>query len=143
MGKKSTWRLAIVLALITAAYLLVHAGFFAVQSPPPATPGQAPATAPAATPAGESLPPAAPGPQSGQMKMAEAPRSFTPSPPAATDYSYSLRKQNNERAILPGVTISPGQGVNIKTANKDENIQIKRDSTYPASDYQVMWQKKY
>jgi hypothetical protein len=144
MDKKSLWRLAIVLALLTAAFLLVQAGFFAVQDPPPGPPAAEPAAAPPAQPAAESPSPAATGNRSGQMKLADKPEAFTPAPAADADYSYTLKKQNNERVILPGVTIMSGaKGVSIKTADKDETVQIKRDSTYPTSAYQVMWQKKY
>lgn len=144
MGKKSLWRLAIVLALITAAFLLVQAGFFTVKTPPPKPPAVAPAAVPSAPPAAENPTPAAAGNPSGQMRLADKPEAFTPAPADTADYSYSLKKPNDERAILPGVTVMSGvKGVNIKTAEKDETIQIKRDSTYPSSAYQVMWQKKY
>lgn len=144
MGKKSLGRLAIILALLTAAFLLVQAGFFAVQGPPPAPPVAEPAVAPPAPPAAVNPSPAAPGNRSGQMKLADKPEAFTPVPVADADHSYTLKKQSDERVILPGVTIMSGaKGVSIKTADKDETVQIKRDSTYPASAYQVMWQKKY
>lgn len=145
MGKKTAWRLALIAVLVAIAGLLVHAGLVALQSPPPASPPeQTPAAAPAAPVAQEPAPSAAAEQRSGQMRMAEAPKTFTPSPSAAADYSDSL-KQPKERAIpiLPGVTYSSGKGVSVKTANKDETIRITRDSTYPNTDYQVLWQKKY
>ncbi|HWQ61867.1 MAG TPA: hypothetical protein VN521_06120, partial [Negativicutes bacterium] len=96
---------------------------------PPAMPEPSPATA-------SELP-------KRQMQMEETSKAFTPSPTAVADYSYSLKQQRSERTILPGVTVGPGKAVSVKTANKDETIRITRDSTYPSSDYQVMWQKKY
>ena len=146
MAKKTLWRLAIVLTLITTAFLLVQAGFFAVQGPPPAEPVAGPAVAPPAQPVAENPSPAAAANRSGQMKLADKPDAFTPAPAADDEYSYTLKKQSNERVILPGVTIMSGsgaKGVSIKTADRDETVQIKRDATYPTSAYQVMWQKKY
>lgn len=144
MDKKTLLRLAIVLALVTAAFLFVQAGFFAVQGPPPAQPAAAPAAVPPAQPVAESPSPAAAANRSGQMKLADKPETFTPAPADDAEYSYTLKKQSNERVILPGVTIMSGvKGVSIKTADKDETVQIKRDTTYPTSAYQVMWQKKY
>jgi len=144
MGKKPLWLLAIVLALLTAAFLFVQAGFFAVQGPPPSPPAAEPAAAPPAPAAAETPSPAASGTRSGQMKLADKPKAFEPGPPVDADYSYTLRKNGGEREILPGVTIMSGtKGVSIKTADKDETIQIKRDSTNSTSDIQVMWQKKH
>ncbi len=147
MGKKSLWHLAIVLALITAAFLLIQAGFFAVKTPPPAPPAPpsvAPAAVPSASAAAENPSPATAGNRSGQMRLADQPEAFTTAPAADADYSYSLKKQNDERVILPGVTIMSGaKGISIKTAEKDGTVQIKRDSTYPSGAYQIMWQKKY
>ncbi|MDR7867001.1 MAG: hypothetical protein RIN56_09275 [Sporomusaceae bacterium] len=144
MAKKTLWQLAIVLTLVTTAFLLVQAGFFAVQGPPPAPPAATPAAVPPAQPVAESPSPAPAANRSGQMKLADKPEAFTPAPAAAVEYSYTLKKQSNERVILPGVTIMSGaKGVSIKTADKDETVQIKRDDTYPTSAYQVMWHKKY
>ncbi len=144
MAKKTLWRLAIVLTLITTVFLLVQAGFFAVQGPPPSPPAAEPAAVPPAQPVAESPSPAAAANRSGQMKLADKPEAFTPAPAADAEYSYTLKKQSNERVILPGVTIMSGaKGISIKTADKDETVQIKRDATYPTSAYQVMWHKKY
>ncbi len=145
MGKKTAWRLALIAALVAIAGLLAHAGLVALQGSPPASPPQqAPAAATAVPAAREPSPEAAAEPRSGQMRMAEAPKTFTPSPSAAADYSDSLKKPRERTIpILPGVTYSTGNGVSVKTANKDETIRITRDSTYPNTDYQVLWQKKY
>jgi hypothetical protein len=142
MAKSSLRRLVLALALVTVAFLLVHTGFFAVKSPPPAPPAPTPAAAPPAPPAppAETPAPAAAGGRNGQMRLADKPETYAPTPPADADYSYSLKKQDNRRVILPGVSYVPGQGIDIKTSGKDATVQIKRDSTY---DYQVMWQKKY
>ncbi len=144
MAIKPLWRLAIIVALFAALGLLAHAGLVAVNSAKPAAPQErAPVAVPTPPAAPEPPPATAAGPRNEQMRLAEAPKLFTPAPPAATDYSYSLRQQRDERTILPGVTIGPGKALNVKTAKKDETIRITRDSTYPSSDYQVLWQKKY
>ncbi|MDT8902484.1 hypothetical protein [Anaeroselena agilis] len=144
MDKKTFWRLATVLALVTVAALLVHAGYFAVKSPPPAPSLATPDPVPPATPSAEKPAPAASGSRTGQMRLADKPEAFKPAPGDIVDYSYSLKKESNERAILPGVTVESGaKCVNIKTADKDRTIQIKRDDTHPGNGYQVMWQKKY
>lgn len=140
MGKRTLWLLGTILALAAAGYFALQGGPAAVKSPPQPAP-----TAPAAAPAaGERL--AAPAPQdqprTGRMELADAPRPFTPAAPAG-QFSYSLKKENNERVILPGVTYSSAEGVSIKTAARNETIQIRRDPGNQAGDYQVMWQKKY
>jgi hypothetical protein len=59
------------------------------------------------------------------------------------EFSCSLKKDNKERIILPGVTYKSGEGVNVKLDDEQETIQIKRDSTYHPNEYQVVWKKKY
>jgi hypothetical protein len=142
MGRKAFRRLAVLIILAAAAYLAVTAGPTAVKTPPAAPPEQTPAAAPPAAPSGENQP-AASGPRSGQMRLADAPDTFAPLRPEPADYTYTLKKERKERAIAPGVTYVPGEGIHIKTSGKDATIRITRDTTYQASDYQVMWHKKY
>lgn len=141
MTKPTLWRLAIILTLLAAiGYFALPGTPTSVKSPPPV--GKPP-SAPAHVPAGvENLPAPAAEPRTGRMEMSSSPPSFAPTPSAPATLSYSLKKENSERTILPGVTYSPGQGVNIKTANTNETVQIKRDAGQ-TTDYQVMWQKKY
>lgn len=145
MGRKATRRLAIIGAIAVLVGLLFSGVWLvARKNPPVASPTPAPVAAPVA-PAAAEEPSPAPSAEAahGQLKMAGQPRAFTPSSSAADDFSYSLRQERTERTILPGVTYSPSQGVNVKTADKDATIRITRDATYTTTDYQVMWHKKY
>ncbi len=145
MGRTAAWRLAIITAIVAVVGLLLSVCLIAQKSPPPAAPpGPAQVAAPAVPPAAEDpIPVAADKSRKGHMRLAEQPKTYTQAPSAATSFSYSLRQQHNERTILPGVTYSPSQGVSVKTAGKDETVRITKDSTYPSTDYQVLWQKKY
>ncbi len=146
MGKNLLRRLAVLLILAAAAYLAVAAGPPVAQTPPAASPEHTPAAMPPA-PAGDRQPAPAPASvsaaRSGQMRLSEAPDTFVSSQPQPAGYTYSLKKEHKEHAVMPGVTFVPGDGVHIKTSDKETTIRITRDPTYPASDYQVMWHKKY
>ena len=141
MIKPTVWRLTIILALLAVAgYFFLKEPPATVKSPPPI---DRPPKSSDPVPAGAGSPPApATELRTGKMELSSPPAGFKSAPATAAPFSYTLKKENNERPILPGVTFSPGQGVSIKTTNADETVQIKRDAGQ-TTDYQVMWQKKY
>lgn len=73
------------------------------------------------------------------MELSSASRGLTPSAQSGADFSCSQQKPA-ERQILPGMSIAPGGGVNIKTGAEAETIHLRRGGE---GGYQVLWQKKY
>jgi hypothetical protein len=142
--KAKWWILVILIALLAGLYAVWQGGNLTTKEKPPA-PAETKTAVPAPPKAEETEVPATAEEtaRSGQMQLSPAPGSFTSAPRADADFSYSLKKDSTERELLPGVTYDPGQGVNIKLNNKQESIQLQRDHTYPTTDYQILWKKKY
>lgn len=142
MTRKALLRAVIVLALLVTAFFAVQTMLVSLHPPAPAPvpataeppPASAPQASPAAAPAGEGM-------RTGRMALEDHGHNSVVRPPAAPEPAYySLKRENAERVILPGVTINSAREVCVKLAGKDEQIRIKRDS---GSDYQVMWQKRF
>jgi hypothetical protein len=147
MKKGKLLRIAILVILLVGLYLFFQGGQLFVKQVPPAPPEVQ--TEPPATPSAaplENVSSVSSGvgdvSQSSSLALSPAPRTGDLSQ-ASSDYSYSIKKpEKKELQILPGVSYVPKEGVSIKTASKDETIQIQRDRSYN-TDYQVLWKKKY
>jgi len=137
-------KIAILVMLLAGLYLLFQGGQLFVKQEPPA-PREVKAEPPVSiSPAPQesvsSVESVSSG-ESGSMALSPVPRTPAASQ-ANSDYSYTIKKEKKELQILPGVTYAPSEGVNIKTASKDETIQLQRGHSYN-TDYQVLWKKKY
>ncbi|VBB07623.1 Hypothetical protein LUCI_2888 [Lucifera butyrica] len=95
--------------------------------------------------------------RTGTLRLVPEPQTVvSPSRPTA-DISYSIRKEKKQDyPIMPGVTFEPGEGLNIKTADAADGIQVRREginiklSNDPDAasiqinrDHQILWQKKF
>lgn len=89
----------------------------------------------------ETVTPAGPASdESVTMQLASA-RNHTPSPTAQPEISFSQKRENKERTLMPGVTYQAGEGINM-ALDEDEKILIRRDGTY-RKEVQVMWKKTF
>ena len=139
-------KIAILVMLLAGLYLLFQGGQLFVKQEPPAPPevkvkAEPPVSISPAPQESVSSGDSVSFGESGSMALSPAPRTPAASQ-ANSDYSYTIKKEKKELQILPGVTYVPSEGVNIKTASKDETIQLQRDHSYN-TDYQVLWKKKY
>lgn len=136
-------KIGLLVVLLVGLYFFFQGGAtFMTNKPsmPPTIKTEAPAPLPPAKQ--QTVTTAAESPSSGTVELSTESYHTQSAPQNNSDLSYSLKRENKERQITPGVTFVPGQGISIKTDNKDETVQLQRDHTYNG-DYQVMWKKKY
>jgi hypothetical protein len=135
-------KIALLVVLLVGLYFFFQGGALVVTDKP-SEPSTSKTEVPAISPANQkSETPAAQAPTSGTIALSEEARNNQAVPQANPEFSCSLKKEDNERKIAPGVAVIPGQGISIKTDAKDETVMLQRDHTYNG-DYQVLWKKKY
>ena len=59
------------------------------------------------------------------------------------EHSYSIKNENKEIPLTPGISLQRGKSVNVKIPGEDEIIRIQRDKTYHPGGYNVLLEKKF
>lgn len=63
--------------------------------------------------------------------------------PDLSQYSCSIKREAADRPITPGVTLTPGESINIRLDNENERLRLKRGSATSSGGYQIIWERKY
>lgn len=150
MRKKSLTGIVVIVMLLVGLYFFFPSGEKLVEQPRPViedtnqeSSSASPETQTAAQLAKDSSSSDFHGEQTVRLRLSPASSGGSDSAYSPADFSYSIKRENKEVEILPGVTYAK-RSVCIKTANKDETVQLQRQHLDNSNtDYRVLWQKKY